>query len=82
MKIHVSGGSEFALFDGYADALDDGILAVFRGVVGAFEVHAEKASETLPECSAERAEKCFQNVVSALVGFALDEFDEHSCLAS
>ena len=37
-----------AEFDHGGDALDDGVLAVFVGVVGGLEVYAEKAAECLP----------------------------------
>ena len=75
------GRSEQAVLYFYGYSLDDGVLAVGVGVVVAFEVDSEEASECLPESGSERSEECLDDVVGALVGFASDEFDEQLCLA-
>lgn len=74
------GGLELPLLYEDADALDDGVLLVLGGIVLAFEVDTEEASEALPEGGAEGAQEGFEDVVAALVGLALDEFDEHAGL--
>lgn len=74
-------GLELAELDHGGDALDDGVFAVFVGVVGGLEVDAEEAAEGLPEAGSEAAEEGFEDVVARLVGLAVDELDEHLGLA-
>ena len=52
-------GLELAELDHGGDALDDGVFAVFVGVVGGLEVDAEEAAEGLPEACTETAEEGF-----------------------
>ena len=70
-----------ALLDTDADALNHGILLVLVGMVARLEASAEKLAEGLPEAGPERAQKGLDDAVTALVGLAVDEFDEHLALA-
>ena len=71
MRLH------FALLHGDDYALYYGVLAVLLGVVVSVDIDAEESSKAVPECGAEGAKKCFEYLVTALVGFAFDEFHEH-----
>ena len=51
--VQFAGQLELSLLHGDANALYDGVVAVFGGVVGAFEVYAEEFAESLPEGGAE-----------------------------
>ena len=70
-----------ALLDADADAFDHRILLVLVGVVALLEAGPEEFAEGLPEACPESAQEGLQDAVAALVGLAVDEFDEHLALA-
>ena len=69
------------LLDADTDALNHRVLLVLVGVVAGLEAGAKEFAEGLPESSPKCAQEGLQDAVAALVGLAVDEFDEHFALA-
>ena len=69
-----------ALLDADTDALYHGVLLVLVGVVAGFKAGPEEFAEGLPESCPKSAQEGLENAVAALVGLAVDEFDEQLAL--
>ena len=78
-RLFVSG-LQRSLLDADADALDHGVLLVFGGVIACLEAGTEEFAEGLPESGSECSQEGLEDAVTALVGLAIDEFDEHLAL--